>query len=675
MGLVGLSGGGLSLEGNSKPLAHLAVTSLHFACVRSAFLRALRCISVTGLNAFACPGDWMASVRISRSVLACADFRFSNRPAGRFPVSRVGARSRVPTPVSGSTSVPRLHASLGHDSMNDPNGPSVASVSLASLDLLAASGDRMAWFDASGALRHCNRAYTMAVGLQWSELEGRTLDALETVTPKLLMHKRVRLAKGGRRATSAIEFDEHLARWTITRVLPAGDGLLAISEDADPDLVRQHQMARQVTQDDQTGLPNLIALREELARIQPPYELVAIEVEHVARIAEVVGQEAARLMMLGISDNIDSVLRTEERVFRTRPTEFVVLSAAQHPGGGPRLQLLTEAVRRPILAFSHSFKPQATLGALAVCADKPTEPLAVLRQLELALGAARRARDGQPMWFQPAMEASVRLDEILAGELRHGIESGQLQPYFQPIHCIQTGALMGAEALIRWTHPKLGVIEADDVMRLARGRGLASRIDLLALEYGVQAIAAWRRQGIILSASVNFTSETLGDPFLPEKIASRCQAADVDPSFLEVEVPETFLLAEECAKHTRLRALHQLGVRLSIDDFGSGVASTAMLVGAPIDNVKISWQAACRMADDPDQRARAFRTLARMAQTLGFRVVAKGIETIEEEELVRTQKITLVQGFRYSAPLEVGEVAEFARSRDSTLGSLSAVMM
>ena len=559
--------------------------------------------------------------------------------------------------------------------MSNLPGTSVARSAGSDLDLREASGDRMALFDAWGMLRQCNGAYAEAVGLDRSELDGRSLDALTTIAPRLLLHKHVRLAKAGRRGASAIEFDEHLARWTITRVLPVGDGMLAISEDADPDLVRQHQIARQVTQDEQTGLPNLMALREELARAQPPYELLAIEVEHVARIAEAVGQEAAKLMMLGIGDNIDSVLRADERLFRVRPTEFVVLRSAPQSDGAFRLQPLMEAVRRPILAFSHSFTPQATIGALSVCADKPVEPAAALRQLELAGVAARKARDGQPVWFKPAMEACVRLHEILAGELSHGLETGQLIPHFQPIHCIQSGALMGVEALIRWLHPKLGVVEADDVMRLARSRGLATRIDLLALDHSIQAIAAWRRQGINLSVSVNFTSETLGDPFLPEKVAARCQAADVDPGFVEVEVPETFLLAEEGSKHTRLRALHQLGVRLSIDDFGSGAATTANLVGAPIDSVKISWQAACRMADDPDRRERAFRTLARMAQTLGFSVVAKGIETPEEEALVRSQKIALVQGFRYSLPLPVGDIADLARSSGPTLGALSAFMM
>jgi EAL domain-containing protein (putative c-di-GMP-specific phosphodiesterase class I)/GGDEF domain-containing protein len=556
--------------------------------------------------------------------------------------------------------------------MSDLRSKSSTGTPGSTADVYESIGDRVACLDASGTLMHCNAAYAAAVGKAAHELIGRSLAELDELAPKLLIHRQVGLSRGGRCRASAIEFDEHLARWTITRVLPTGDGLLAISEDADPELVRQHQIARQVTQDEQTGLPNLMALREELAHVAPPYELLAIEVDHVARIAEAVGQEAATLMMLGIGDNIDSVLRADERLFRTRPTEFVVLRSAPQPDAATRLHSLIEAVRRPILAFSHSFKPQATIGALAVCADRPVEPAVALRQLELAGVAARKARDGQPVWFKPAMEASVRLNEILAGELKYGIETGQLLPHFQPIHCIRSGAVMGVEALIRWMHPKLGVIEADDVMRLARGRGLAARIDLLALDASIQAISAWRRQGISLSVSVNFTSETLGDPFLPEKIAARCQAADIDPAFVEVEVPETFLLAEEGSKHTRLRALHQLGVRLSIDDFGSGAATTATLVGAPIDSVKINWQATCRMADDPDRRARAFRTLARMAQTLGFSVVAKGIETAEEENLVRTQKIALVQGFRYGMPVAMGEVPALVRTRGTPPRTISA---
>ncbi len=544
------------------------------------------------------------------------------------------------------------------------------------IELYERLGDRIALFDAMGVLRHCNTSYAAALGLPRAELVGRSLGQLAQTAPNLLMHKRVRPGSTGARGGSFIDFDEHLARWVVNRLITDDQGgTLVVSSDADPELVRQHQAARTVTRDEHTGLPNLIALRQDLAQLQAPYELLAVEIEQVARIAEAIGQEAAALMVLGISDNLDTAMLGTERLYRTRATEFVVLRT--QPRANPsdvedRLQVILEAVRRPILAFSHSFKPQATVGALSVPADRAVEPGTALRQLELAGAAARKARDGRPVWFRPAMEASVRLNEILATELKQGIDSGQLHPHFQPILCARTLAVMGVEALIRWMHPKLGIIEADDVMRLARSRGLAAKIDLLALEASIQAIATWRREGVTLAVSVNATCETLSDPFLPEKIASRCQAAGVEPSFLEVEAPETFLLAEEGSSHSRLRALHELGVRLSIDDFGSGAATTATLVGAPIDTVKIDWQAARRMAEAPDHRARAFRTLARMAQTLGFSVVAKGIESAEEEALARTQKIQLVQGYHYSAPLPLCEVPAFVRSRSTPQTPISA---
>jgi len=557
--------------------------------------------------------------------------------------------------------------------MNDPQGACTLAAHWAPVDLYATIGDRVACFDATGTLRQCSPAYASALNRAMEDLLGMPLADLAAQAPGLLVHKLACMAHSGRRSTAAIEFDEHLARWAVTRLVPVDGGFLVVSADADAELVRQHQIARQVTQDEQTGLPNRTALREELSRIQAPFELLAIEVEHVARIAEALGQEAATLMMIGVADNIDAVLAGNERLFRTRPTEFVVLRSSTLAAPSRHAHGLLDAVRRPILAFGQSFMPQGTIGALAVSGQQPLEPTVLLRQLELASAAARKARDGQPLWFEPAMETSVRLDEILVGELRHGIEAGQLRPHFQPIHCITSRVVMGVEALIRWWHPALGLIEADDVMRLARGRGLATRVDQLALDCSIQAIAAWRQRDINLSVSVNFTSETLADPFLPEKIAGKCQAAGVEPAFIEVEVPETFLLADQGSGHSRLRALSRLGVRLSIDDFGSGTATTANLVGVPIDGVKIDLRAARRMSDEPDHRARAFRTMARMAQALGFSVVAKGVETAQEEELVRTQRIALVQGHHYSQAVALEDVADLVQGQSSVFSGFTSL--
>ncbi|MFM7531646.1 MAG: PAS domain-containing protein, partial [Rubrivivax sp.] len=157
-------------------------------------------------------------------------------------------------------------------------------------DLYEAIGDRVACFDASGTLRQCNAAYAHAIGRGVDDVLGWSLAELAEAAPRLLIHTLARQARSGRPVASAIEFDEHLARWVITRVLSVHDGLLVVSADADEELVRQHQIARQVTLDEQTGLPNRMALTEELARVQAPVELLSIEVEHVARVAEALGQ-------------------------------------------------------------------------------------------------------------------------------------------------------------------------------------------------------------------------------------------------------------------------------------------------------------------------------------------------------------------------------------------------
>ncbi len=244
-----------------------------------------------------------------------------------------------------------------------------------------------------------------------------------------------------------------------------------------------------------------------------------------------------------------------------------------------------------------------------------------------------------------------------AADLAAALEQGALRTDFQPQVALATGALIGIEALARWTDPKLGEVPPDRFIPLAERSGLIGALTLHVLRESLAAVIRLRRLHPGVTVSVNISPVLLDDPALPDQVASLLADAKLAPSALVVEVTEGLPFTNPSRAGDVLAALRAQGIGCAMDDFGTGYATLPALLRMPFTELKIDRSFVARAADLPEA-GRLVRATIRLSQALGLRVVAEGIETEAVEHLLREAGCDAGQGFRYGRPMPMEALLE-----------------
>jgi EAL domain-containing protein (putative c-di-GMP-specific phosphodiesterase class I) len=238
----------------------------------------------------------------------------------------------------------------------------------------------------------------------------------------------------------------------------------------------------------------------------------------------------------------------------------------------------------------------------------------------------------------------------LTAELHGAIETGQLEVHFQPKADVRTGAVRGAEALVRWRHPEHGLMPPAAFLPLAERAGLMGPLALLVLEQAIARCAAWRAAGHDLTIAVNLSVTNLMDPDLPAEIAALLSEAALAPRCLELEITEDVVMADAVGPIGVLHELKELGVRLALDDFGTGYSSMAYLKHLAVDTLKIDKSFVRDMADSHEDAA-IVRSIVALAHALDLEVVAEGVATQRAWFAVRDAGCDLAQGYQLGRPM------------------------
>ncbi len=244
-----------------------------------------------------------------------------------------------------------------------------------------------------------------------------------------------------------------------------------------------------------------------------------------------------------------------------------------------------------------------------------------------------------------------------AGQLAGAIARGALRPEFQPKVALATGALIGMEALARWTDDELGPVPPDRFIPLAEANGLIAPLTLQVLRQSLSAIACLRRAHPEATVAVNISPVLLDDPSLPATIAAELAEAGLPPQVLIAEITEGHPFARPERAAEVLTELRRLGIGCAMDDFGTGYATLPALLRMPFTELKIDRSFVARVAELPEA-AKLVRATIRLGHALGLRVVAEGIETAEVEQLLREAGCEAGQGYRYGRPMPVKALME-----------------
>jgi diguanylate cyclase len=276
--------------------------------------------------------------------------------------------------------------------------------------------------------------------------------------------------------------------------------------------------------------------------------------------------------------------------------------------------------------------------------------------------AAKSRGGGVAAWFEPALDAQVTERASLVADLRQAVGRHELQLHYQPRIQSRSRSTVSAEALLRWRHPQRGLVPATAFVPLLEETGLIDQVGLWVIEQALDQLSRWRAQGLRMqSIAVNLSTRQLQSTLLPEQVAQLIGRFGLLPGDLELEVTESIFMGDSALAIGTLQKLHDTGIRIALDDFGTGYSSLSYLHKLPIAIVKVDRSFVTELGQR-DSALALTRSIVALARALHLRVVAEGVETLHQAELLVALGCDELQGFLYAPALEPSDfVAYVAR--------------
>jgi diguanylate cyclase (GGDEF)-like protein/PAS domain S-box-containing protein len=528
--------------------------------------------------------------------------------------------------------------------------------------LLRQAGEAIVYVDDDWTVRYCNSIYLSNLGLSRGEVLGKTPFEYFPNFKRSIFYESIERCRRERKPTAKIGYSTVLDRWLMVRVFPVSDGMMMLANDASESVVRQYQLAQQVVKDPLTGIPNKLGLVNDLESLfeqNHAFSLLVIGLDRFRSINDALGYAGGDMALLEIASRLQTATVPGEQLYRLNGDEFCVLQKQGAEGLAERASALIDVTKQPLVLHGHRF----VLGASAGCVVRDIEcrdPEQMLKRAALALRHAKKTSRGALVSYEPGLERSSQLRTELEAELRAAIDSQQLLLMLQPKGLLTDGTLAGAEALIRWAHPKRGIVSPAEFLPLAEDAGLMSTIDQLVLKQALHHISTLYAMGIQVPVSINLSVQSLGDVCMVDRVREALHAANVPPNLLEIEIPEGALMQDVDTSTKVLAELHRMGVRLSIDDFGTGYSSFAYLARFPVHTLKVD-RSFVRDLSTNDTSHKIVKSLVRLAHSLQLSVIAEGVEETADMDILKRIRCDMVQGYAFGRPMPFDKFVQFAR--------------
>jgi diguanylate cyclase (GGDEF)-like protein len=427
---------------------------------------------------------------------------------------------------------------------------------------------------------------------------------------------------------------------------------------ADEQVRLRQQLEHSATHDGLTGLVNRVAfldlLRAQLA--SGPADptacaVVVVGLDGFRQVNEEYGHDAGDEVLRTIAQRLEAAVREGDTVARLGGDEFVVLLVELPSSVAPSLvERLVGTVEAPIGFDERSIGIRVSAG-LAYAEGSP-EPLELLEKASYAMSAAKLQGTSSIAVYEPRMREQTTQRRQLAHDLKQALDQEQLRVAYQPMISLVDGSVAGFEALLRWQHPEFGWVSPDLFIPLAEANGSILVIGQWVLEQACRQLRVWTNisQRLDLKMAVNLSARQLAEPRLVGGLWRTVSRAGVDPRNVILEVTESLAMDDNAV--TALCQLRGVGLRLAVDDFGTGYSSLSRLAALPLDKLKVdkSFIAPLSKSADATKAALLLRSTVAMAHGLGLKVVAEGVERVEDVALLRHVGCDLAQGYFFSQP-------------------------
>lgn len=438
------------------------------------------------------------------------------------------------------------------------------------------------------------------------------------------------------------------------------------------DVTERKQMEDTIRQmayyDSLTGLPNRNLMNDRLAvvlahatRDQEQVAIMFLDLDNFKAINDSLGHETGDRLLQQAAKRIKNSLRQADTVARMGGDEFIVLAPGlRHSDDAGKLaEKLIDLMSQPFKIGDNELYIGCSIG-ISVFPSDGTEIKTLLKNADLAMYRAKEIGKNTFKMFTASMNSQAMERLFLEKNLRKALDKNEFELYYQPKFNLKTDRISGIEALLRWTSPELGKVSPTQFIPVAEETRLIIPIGQWVLDTACNQAKAWKEQGLPpVPISINLSVIQFNHPLLVSDIKKVLDQTGIEPKFLELEVTESILMKDTALAVSTLEKLIALGIKISIDDFGTGFSSLNYLKDLPIDFLKID-QTFIKDFAEPTSAA-ITKTIVTLAQSLGMKTVAEGVETEAQKEFLQELQCDEAQGYLFSKPLPAKQATKFLK--------------
>ena len=560
--------------------------------------------------------------------------------------------------------------------------------------LIGSLPDLISFKDVQGRYLGCNHAFEQYVGLTEQELKGKMDQELKgNFKPSDIagLDEQEIIASG--KVYSQDEWvvypdGSKVLHETIKKTFDGLDGtrygLMSVSRDITERKNQEEQIQRLAFYDSLTQLPNRRMLQDRLqlmvttsSREERFNALFFIDLDHFKTLNDTQGHNMGDQLLIAVAARIQDSVRGEDIVARLGGDEFVALISnldEDETTAGHVAEKVAEKIRLSIcqsykLSIKENINPNNEMNfhctpsiGISLFKSNLTSPDEILKQADVAMYQAKAAGRNAIRFFDPAMQIALEENAAMLAELHQAIDKGELELYYQ-IQIDETKGIQGAEVLLRWFHPRRGMVSPLDFIPLAEESGLIIPIGRWVLESACQQLKMWEnipnREN--WQISVNVSALQFQQEDFVETVQEIILSNKINPHGLKLELTESMVLENVDITIEKMHQLNQLGIDFSMDDFGTGYSSLSCLKRLPLKQLKIDQSFVRDITSDPDDAA-IVQTIINLSSSLKYDVIAEGVETQEQRQFLFNNGCSQYQGYLFSRPVPITEFEELVHS-------------
>ncbi|HZP92262.1 MAG TPA: EAL domain-containing protein [Burkholderiales bacterium] len=544
--------------------------------------------------------------------------------------------------------------------------------------LVQNSFDIITIHDVSGITLYESPAASRILGYAPGALVGKT--PFDTIHPKDLSRARESfeaLVRGENPAPMELRFRHADGSWIWLEALgnnllehPGIRGIVLTSRDVTERKRAEERAQYLANYDVLTGLPNRFLVQDRLSqavaqayRNRTRVAVMHVDLDRFKVVNETLGHYVGDALLKQAADRIKRCAREADTVARVGGDEFtmVISNMPSIQALSAKADALLAELGRPFASEGQEFSLSASIG-LSLYPDDAKTVDELIKHADAAMYRAKNLGRNNYQFYTQALNDEVQERLLMEGGLRAALQREEFQLYYQPKIDLTTREVMGAEALLRWAHPKLGMVGPYRFIPVAEDSGMVGQIGEWVLRGVCRQIRQWADEGLSVAVAVNVSAKQFLQYDLAELVLKALTEADVPARLLEIELTESAVMHDAEASIVALERLKKFGVQIAIDDFGTGYSSLSYLKRLPLDVLKIDQSFVRDISSDPNDAA-IVRAIITLARSLGIKVIAEGVETEAQLAFLNAYGCQYAQGYMFGQPMQAQEFAHYTRGR------------